>query len=361
MMSHANSSGRSHLAVLLVAASLVTLGVVAGAYSYARWKESIPQDNVLEAYRLNRPIKNRLASEYQDTDGDLVADAPAEASQWLNPDTVKFSYLAARQDHYADVWASFVGYLSEQIERPVEFQPYSSPEDQLLAIKSGDAHIVGLNSGSVPIAVNSCGFVPLCSFGSEDGPVTYTMQVIVPADSPIADMKHVAGHMLTLTDTTSNSGWKAPLLVLWRDFQLQPVRDFDVVYSGGHGESIRGIADGTYEVAAVASDEVALAIKATEVSEQDFRVIYESEPFCNNTFGVPYNLDPKMVKAIRTAFLEYPWEDSQLKEEFVTIGASRFQPINYKKHFKLMGEIDEAMGRRHDISGPSAKPKRPNT
>ncbi len=350
-----NSNRRRLLAAFLVLISIASLAIVAGAYSYARRKADIPADQALEAYGLNRPVKNRLADRYRDADGDLVADAPGDKTKWLDPEKVKFNYLATKQDHYADVWTPFIAYLSEKIGRPVEYQPYATPEKQLLAIHKGETQIVGVNSGSVPIAVNSCGFIPLCSLGSEAGVATYTMQIIVPKDSDITDMKQIDGHMLALTDSTSNSGWKAPMMVLLRDYQLQPVRNFDVVYSGSHVDSIRGIAEGKYQVAAVASDEVALAIARDEIGQDDFRVLYESEPFCNNVFGVPHNLKPELVEAIRTAFLTYPWEGTKLKEEFATIGADRFQPVDYKKSFKLIREIDDAMGRPHDVSELSRK------
>ncbi|MEX2306026.1 MAG: phosphate/phosphite/phosphonate ABC transporter substrate-binding protein [Pirellulales bacterium] len=353
--SNENSNGRRLLVAFLIVVSIASLGIAAGAYSYARRKASLPEEHVLEVYGLNRPVKNRLADRYQDADGDLVADAPADEAQWLDPDKIKFNYLATKQDHYAEVWTPFIAYLSEKIGRPVEYQPYDLPEDQLLAIHKGETQIVGVNSGSVPIAVNSCGFIPLCSLGSEAGVATYTMQIIVPRDSSITDVKQINGHMLTLTDSTSNSGWKAPMMVLWRDFQLQPVRNFDVVYSGSHVDSIRGIAEGKYQVAAVASDEVALAIARDEIGKDDFRVLYESEPFCNNVFGVPHNLSPGLAESIRSAFLAYPWEGTKLKEEFATIGADRFQPVDYKKNFKLIREIDDAMGRPHELSELSRK------
>jgi phosphonate transport system substrate-binding protein len=348
--SNATTKRRQILIACLSIFSIASLAVIVVAYSYARRTADVPEEQVLQAYGLDRPVKNRLAERYRDANGDLVADAPTDTTHWLKPETIKFNYLATNQDHYAEIWVPFIAYLSETIDRPVQYQPYGSPEEQLLAIHNGDAQIVGVNSGSVPIAVNSCGFIPLCSLGSETGVATYTMQIIVPKDSSISDVKQISGHMLALTDSTSNSGWKAPMMLLLHNFQLQPVRNFDVVYSGSHVESIRGIAEKKYEVAAVASDELALAVVRGEIGKDDFRVLYESEAFCNNVFGVPYNLDPDLVTKIRDAFLSYAWEGTKLKEEFATIGSDRFQPVDYRKNFKLIREIDDAMGRPHDIS-----------
>ena len=151
------------------------------------------------------------------------------------------------------------------------------------------------------------------------------------------------------------------MMVLWREFHLQPVRDFDVVYSGGHAESIRGTAAHKFEVAAVASDELARSIARGDLSKDDFVVLYESAPFSNNAIGVPYNLDPQLADQIKAAFIEYPWEGTALLKEFSTIGADRFRPVNYKADFKLIREIDDAMGRRHEISDSSPHPAPPQS
>ncbi len=352
---NAVSTERRLIAVILVVALLSALGAWLAVRSYARQKGELPEDHLLDVYGLNRPITNRLDAHYVDADADMVADLPTDPAQRLAPQTLKFNYLAAEQEHYEKIWAPFLADISQRVGRPVEYQRFDSPEDQLRALKKGETHIVGLNSGAVPIAVDVCGFRPLYSFGAEKGLATYTMQIIVRKDRPIDDMKAVAGHMIAFTDRTSNSGWKAPLMVLWHEFHLQPVHDFDVVYSGNHAKSIHGIATGKYQVAAVASDELARAVDRGDITPDAYAVLYESEPFCNNTFGVPYNLDPEIASAVKAAFDKFSWDGTELKEEFSTIGADRFTPVNYKADFKLIREIDDSMGRRHEVADAPAE------
>lgn len=38
-----------------------------------------------------------LAAEFVDYDGDLVADLPADESEWINPDTIIFSYTPVEE------------------------------------------------------------------------------------------------------------------------------------------------------------------------------------------------------------------------------------------------------------------------
>ena len=198
----------------LAIAILVVLAAAGGAYwlgvNSVRPKE-VP---ALWALGMDQPSTNQLNSEFQDADGNLVADPPANPTDWLDPPTLNFSYLAADQERYATTWADVLKFISERCGKPVEFRPQDSPDGQLAGIRSGELHIVGINSGSVPVAVHECGFVPLCSLGADGKLATYTMKVIARKDSPLKDVSDLRGRRLALTDPTSNSGWKAPLLLL---------------------------------------------------------------------------------------------------------------------------------------------------
>ncbi|BBI59155.1 hypothetical protein HSBAA_04610 [Vreelandella sulfidaeris] len=49
-----------------------------------------------------------LSSRYVDNDGDMVADAPSDESQWADPDTLVFAYTPVEDPAvYADVWSDF--------------------------------------------------------------------------------------------------------------------------------------------------------------------------------------------------------------------------------------------------------------
>src|SRR5947209_2882855 len=55
---------------------------------------------------------------------------------------------------------------------------------RLAALRDGHVHILQLNTGAVPAAVNLGGFVPLVAPADESGRYQYEMELIVPADSP---------------------------------------------------------------------------------------------------------------------------------------------------------------------------------
>lgn len=328
---------------------LVVLAIATVAYQMGKTSVTPPgQAENLKSFGLASPTQNKLDKRFTDGNDDLLADPPAAGGQ-LDPEKLNFSYLATDQDHYAPVWSAFVEHLAAETGKPVEYLVLESPNDQLRAIREGQLHVTGVNAGNVPLAVNACGFVPVISFGNEGAMQTYTMQIVVPSDSSLGSVDDVRGRTLALTSPNSNSGWKAPLLLLTDKFDLHPVRDYMVVASHSHQASVQGILDGDYEMASVASDEVALMKGRGEVEESQIKVLHESDPFPNNCFGHVYNLKPELAQQIRQAFLSFDWSGTTLQSELAAMGVSQFVEMSYKDDFGLIREIDEKVGREHVV------------
>ncbi len=349
--SNQNNASTRQFSLLRLMSLLAVVAVVAyGSYWYGINSVKPPsEEGVMMMLGLGRPVQNKLDGRYQDSNGDLLADSPQDEAQWIDPEVLTFSYLASSgQEHYQEVWADFLKHLSEQTSKPTQYLALNSAEEQLQAIKEGRLHVSGLNPGTVPVAVNSCGFLPVCGLGRNDQLVTYTMTIVASKESHATQVKDLSGQTLALTYPTSNSGCKAPLMILQNEFQLVPVRDYSVVFSHSHENSLQGIASGFYRFAAVASDETTLAIEHGQISKDQFQVIYKSEPFPSNMLGHVHNLAPELAGRIREAFLNYPWKESALAKEFETINVTQFVPVQYKDHFQLVRKIDDTMGRQHN-------------
>jgi phosphonate transport system substrate-binding protein len=290
------------------------------------------------------PLK--LADRFTDADGDLVADPPTDVAQQVDPPTLMFSYVATNEpETYHKRFAEFVAHLSKQTGRPVEYVEFRSPEAQLNALRQGKLHVAGINTGNIPLAVNECGFVPICGLAGETGSSTYQMQIIVPADSPIQNIADLKGRELTLTEPGSNSGFKAPLVLLSKDNGLRPGRDFQIRYSNGHDQSIAGIADKTWQAAAVASDVLkrSLAQDPPRITKEQFRVIYQSEDFPTAGFGYVNNLKPELAAKVKEAFFSFQWKGTGVEKEFAASEQTKFAPISFKNDFALVRRIDDAI------------------
>ncbi|MGA2583779.1 MAG: phosphate/phosphite/phosphonate ABC transporter substrate-binding protein [Tepidisphaeraceae bacterium] len=308
------------------------------------------QDAIIRLSGLQNPVNNKLDPAYTDSTGDLVADPPTDPSQFVDPPKLRFCYVYAEDDSpYKTAFADFMKHLSDETGKPVEYADFNSTDDHLSALKHNQLEVTAFNTGNVPIAVCAAGFVPVACLGSEQGAGKYEMQILVRSDSPIQSVADLPGHELTLTNPGSNSGYKAPLVLIKSDFGLLPGRDFGVRYSGGHVQSIKGLADGTYEVAAVASDVVKLEIANGDIQPNQFRVIYKSEAFPTAGIGYAYNLKPDLTAKIKQAILDFNWSGTSMATYFAPSGEDRFVPVNYKDDWALVRRIDDEIGYAYQV------------
>jgi phosphonate transport system substrate-binding protein len=218
-------------------------------------------------------------------------------------------------------------------------------DDQIAALQDGRLHVTGFNTGNVPAAVNQAGFVPFCVMAAADGSYSYEMEIIVPPDSLIKGPADLKGHTMTFTDLGSNSGFKAPLVLLRNNFHLEPGIDFDVNVSFGHEPSIEGIAKKKFEAASVANEVLKRALSRGLIKDSDYRSIYHSEGFPPAAIGHVYNLKPELAQKIRAAVLGFDWEGTPLVKTYGPAGKVKFVPIGYKDQWSFVREIDDEIGR----------------
>jgi len=192
---------------------------------------------------------------YCDRDGDLVADAPTDPKQLVNPSVLVFAYTPVEDPAvYGKVWDGFIKHMEKTTGKKVVFFSVQSNAAEIEAMRSGRLHVAGFNTGSNPIAVNCAGFVPFAIMGGKDGQFGYEMEIIVPADSPIKTPADLKNKKVAFTEPTSNSGFKAPSAILKADFNLEKDRDFTAVFSGKHDNSVIGVANKDYDAAAIANE-----------------------------------------------------------------------------------------------------------
>jgi len=287
--------------------------------------------------------RGALDKAYCDRNGDLVADAPADPKQLLNPPTLIFAYTPVEDPAlYTKVWDGFLRHLEKVTGKKVLFFPVQSNAAEIEALRSGRLHIAGVSTGPTPIAVNCAGYVPFAIMGTKTGTFGYEMEIIVHADSPIKVPADLKGKKLAFTAPTSNSGFKAPSVLLQSEFNLVARRDYEPVFSGKHDNSVLGVANKDYDAAAIANEAMFRMFERNVVDKNKIRTIYKSETFPTTSYGHAYNLHPDLAAKIKEAFFSFPWEGSALKAEFKT--EDRFVPITYQKDWSVIRKIDEASG-----------------
>ncbi|NIC05193.1 phosphate/phosphite/phosphonate ABC transporter substrate-binding protein [Billgrantia bachuensis] len=279
---------------------------------------------------------------YCDENGDLVADRPADESEWVDPDTLIFAYTPVEDPAiYSDIWQPFIDHLQEVTGRDVRFFAVQSNSAQVEAMRSGRLHIAGFSTGPTPFAVNLAGAVPFALMGSDDGQFGYTLQVYTHVDSDIEEMEDLKGKRIAHTSPTSNSGNQAPR-ALFPEEGVVPDEDYEVIYSGSHDQSMLGVVARDYDAAPVASEVVERMAARGLYDPEEVRMIFESDRFPTTSYTYAHNLHPDLVDKIEEAFFSFEFAGTELGEEFE--GVEKFIPINYQEHWKVIRTIQEANG-----------------
>ncbi len=291
--------------------------------------------------------RGTLDEQYCDYNNDLVADLPRDDSQWVDPDTIIFSYTPVEDPAvYAKVWDGFINHMADVTGKKVVFFPVQSYAAQYEAMRSGRLHIAGVNTGGNPVAVSCAGLVPFAMMAAKDGSFGYEMEILVPADSDIQTPADLKGKTLAFTSPTSNSGFKAPSAILKSEFGLVADEDFQTTFSGKHDNSILGVANNDYEAAAVANSVLKRMVDRNAVDPASYRSIYKSQTFPTTGYGHAHNLHPVVAAKIKEAFFSFPWEGSDLQKEFQKEG--RFVSIHHKSDWAVIRQIDAANGVSYD-------------
>jgi phosphonate transport system substrate-binding protein len=278
-----------------------------------------------------------------DRDGDLVADAPENPADWIDPAVLIFAYTPVEDPEvYRDVWAEFLDHLSAVTGKTVQFFPVQSNAAQHEAMRAGRLHVAGFNTGSNPLAVNCAGFVPFAMMAGADGSFGYEMEIITHVDSGIRTVEDLRGRTLAFTSPTSNSGFKAPSALMKGEFGMIADQDFNTTFSGAHDASILGVFNRDYEAASIANSVMGRMIERGLLDPSQIHTVYKSQTFPTTGYGYVYNLNPELAQRIQDAFFSFEWEGTKLMEEFGASGESQFIPITYEEYWAVIRTIDAA-------------------
>ena len=287
-----------------------------------------------------------LDARYKDTNGDMVADAPVNPADFIDPSTLIFAYTPVEDPAvYAKVWDGFLKHMEKVTGKRVQFFPVQSNAAQIEAMRAGRLHVAGFNTGSNPIAVACAGFVPFTMMASKKDEFGYEMEIITYPGSGINKIEDIRGKKLAFTSETSNSGFKAPSALLEQEFKMVAKKDYDPVFSGKHDNSIIGVANKDYPAAAIANSVKARMLARNVVKADALKVIYKSQTFPTTGYGHVFNLKPELAAKVKEAFFSFNWEGSDLLKEFQTSEPpqEKFLPINFKTHWEVVRQIDKAL------------------
>ena len=293
------------------------------------------------------PNRGDLDTQYCDANKDMVADTPTEAGKLKTPSTIVFTYTPVEDPAvYENIFKPFTTHLAQCTAKKVVFFQVQSNASEIEAMRSGRLHVGGFSTGPTAFAVNIAGAVPFAVKGTEKEFQGYNLIVIVKKDSPFKTMADLKGKKVAHTSPSSNSGHMAPM-ALFPKQGLTPEKDYKILFSGKHDQSILGVKSGDYDAAPVASDVFHRMAVRGQIKEDDFRVIWKSAKFPTSSFAYAHDLEPKFRDQMLKCFYDYRF-NAEMQKAFD--GADRFVPVTYLKDWAIVRQVAEAGGEKFNRS-----------
>ena len=287
--------------------------------------------------------KNRgeLDTPYCDENGDLLADAPRDARRVKDPDTLFFTNSPLDDPAvFNKLMQPFVAHLAQCSGKKVRFYDVYSSAAAIEAMRSGRMHIGTMSSGDTAFAVNVAGAIPFGIRGDAKGPQGYQLWVIVKKDSALQKLADLKGKKVAHTAPSSNSGNLAPR-ALFPAEGLTPDKDYKVLYSGKHENSVAGVASGDYDAAPIAHDILMRMAERGMVRMEDFRIIWRSRDFPPGGLSMAHDLAPALQQKLRDCTYNFKYTPEMVKG---FQGADRWLPIDFKRDWEVIRKVAQESG-----------------
>jgi phosphonate transport system substrate-binding protein len=236
---------------------------------------------------------------------------------------------------YETIFRPFTEYLAQCTGKRVVYYRAQSNAAEIEAMRQGRLHVAGFSTGPTILAVNYAGAVPFAIKGNDKALLGYRLLLIVKKDSPFKQPVDLKDKRVAHVQPSSNSGNLAPR-ALFPALGLTPDKDYKVLYSGKHDNSVAGVLSGEYDAAPVASGVFERMTARGQFKADEFRILWRSEPFPTTSFAYAHDLEPKLRDTIVKCFYAYRFPDTMQK---TFEGADRFVPITYQQNWALVRKV----------------------
>ena len=281
-----------------------------------------------------------LSPQFCDRDGDMLADPETDPAKWLDPYELVFGYTQ-NQTLHEGAKKALARHIEKATGKKVRYFLYRTNAAQLEAMRNGMLHIVALNTGSVPIGVECSGFRLFGMAAKADRSYGYTMMLISYPGSRITRVEDARDKTILFVTPTSNSGYKAPHLLLQSTYSMSEGIDYKVRFSGSHTKSILAVSHREFKVAAIADGVLSSMIDAGRIDPDSIKILYTSQTYPGTGYGYPYNLNPELARKIEEAFFTFEMRDASGKLLDVNkYHDALFIPAEYKEKWAIVRTID---------------------
>jgi phosphonate transport system substrate-binding protein len=282
-----------------------------------------------------------LDTQYCDDNKDMVADTPVDPKQIKDPSTLIIGHSPLEDPGvYDKLFGPMVNHIAACTGKKAILFHVQSSAAAVEAMRSGRMHIGMLSTGDTAFAVNVAGAVPYAVRGDAKGAHGSHTLMIAKASGPVKKVADLKGKKVAHVNPSSNSGNLVPRALLAAE-GVTPEKEYTVVYSGKHENSVSGVGTGDFDGAAVVEDVFERMIERKLIKREDFRVLWKSPAFPPGSINYAYNLKPDLAKKIVDCTMSYKYSP-----ELVTAfqGADRWLPVTYTKNWEVVRKVAAASG-----------------
>lgn len=241
-------------------------------------------------------------------------------------------------EYYQDI----LEYIGKHTGRPVELVQRETYQEINDLIEQGQLDMAFVCTGAYIEGRDAFGMEILAAPVVYGEPVYYSY-TIVDADSTAAGLADLKGTRFAFTDPISNTGTLVPTYLLGQMGETPDTFFSEYTYTYSHDRSIRAVADGLVEGAAVDSLIYDYMAATDDPTIEGTRILATSEPFGVPPIVVHPDLDPHLKRQLRSIMLEMH-ADPNGRATLSAIKIDRFEVISdsaYDSVREMQAWIDE--------------------
>jgi phosphate/phosphite/phosphonate ABC transporter binding protein len=239
-------------------------------------------------------------------------------------------------------YSPLLEYLGQRLEQPVTLvqrQTYAEVND---LIRTGEVDLAFICTGAYVQGGTELG-AELLAAPQVGGETVYYSYIIVSADSDIQSIADFRGRSFAFTDPLSNTGKLSAVHLLWQQGETPESYFAETIYTFSHDNSIRAVADGLVDGAAVDSLVYDYLIQREPDLSNQIRVVETSVPYGIPPVVIPATADEALKDQARQALLTLH-QDATGKAILETLGIDRFVSVDdaaYDSVREMLADLEQ--------------------
>lgn len=276
--------------------------------------------------------------------------APLAASGKTNAVRIAVGGMITPKEGYG-YYQRFLKYIEKKVGRPVEFVDRENYAEINKLVKEGQIDVAFVCGG--PYVDGHADFgMELLVAPRAYGDQVYYSYIIVAKDSPIQSLADLRGKTFAFTDPLSNTGTLVPTYLLAKMGETPEHFFKKTFFSQSHDKSIKAVAQGVADGAAVDSLIWEYAARVNPEFTAKTKIINKSAPYGIPPVVVRSGLDPVLKERLRQVFTEAHLDkegaeilQGMMTEQYLPIADSAYDSIREMKSWIAAQKNKPATGK----------------